>query len=70
VLVCAATLERSTWRTLVDVEETFPATDHLSGEKVCFDFGGNKWRIIATIAYQPEIVFIVWIGTHAEYESL
>ena len=40
------------------------------GEKVCFDIGGNKWRIIATVAYKPEIVFIVWIGTHAEYEKL
>jgi mRNA interferase HigB len=70
MLVWAATLEDSTWRTLVDVKEIFPATDHLTGENVCFDIGGNKWRIIANIAYKPEIVFIVWIGTHAEYEKL
>ncbi len=70
MLVWAATLERSTWLTLVDVKMTFPATDHLTGEKVCFDIGGNKWRIIANVAYKAEIVFIVWIGTHAEYEKL
>jgi mRNA interferase HigB len=70
MLVWAATLERSTWKTLVDVKETFPATDHLAGEKVCFDIGGNKWRIIANVAFKHEIVFIEWIGTHKEYEKL
>ncbi len=70
MLVWAATLERSTWRSLIDLKETFPATDHLAGEKVCFDIGGNKWRIIANVACKSEIAFIVWIGTHAEYEKL
>jgi mRNA interferase HigB len=70
MLVWAATVERSTWRTLVDVKETFPATDLLAGEKVCFDIGGNKSRIIANVAFKPEIVFIVWIGTHVEYSRL
>jgi mRNA interferase HigB len=70
MLVWAAVLERSTWRTFVDVKATFPATDHLGGEKVCFDIGGNKWRIIANVAFNSEIVFIVWIGTHKEYEKL
>ena len=70
MLLWAATVECSTWRTIVDVKATFPATDHLVGETVCFDIGGNKWRIIANVAFQPEIVFIVWIGTHAEYDKL
>jgi mRNA interferase HigB len=70
MLVWAATLEHSTWRTLVDEKATFPATDHLSGETVCFDIGGNKWRIIANIDYRYEVVYLVWIGTHAEYDKL
>ena len=70
MLAWAAILVHSAWRTLVDVKETFPATDHLSGETVCFDIGGNKWRIIANVVFKPEIVFIRWIGTHAEYDEL
>jgi mRNA interferase HigB len=70
MLVWAAVLEHSTWTSLVDVKETFPATDHISGETVYFDIGGNKWRIVANVAFQPEIVFIKWIGTHAEYDRL
>ena len=70
MLIWASILEHSRWHTIVDVKQTFPATDHLSGEKVCFDIGGNKWRIIANIAFKSEIVYITWIGTHAEYEAL
>jgi len=42
ILAWASILEHSTWRTLVDVKETFPSTDHLSGEKVCFDIGATN----------------------------
>ena len=70
MLVWASILERSTWRTFIDVKQTFPATDLFVGEKVCFDIGGNKWRIIANVAFKPEIVFILWIGTHEEYDRL
>jgi mRNA-degrading endonuclease HigB of HigAB toxin-antitoxin module len=31
---------------------------------------GNKWRIIANIDYRHEIVYLVWIGSHAEYDKL
>lgn len=68
--IWAATLESSVWNSFVDVKNTFPATDHLSGEKVCFDIGGNKWRIIANVVFSSRIVYIVWIGTHGEYDKL
>ncbi len=70
MLVWAATVERSAWSSFVDVKAIFPSADLLAGERVCFDVGGNKWRIIANVAFKPRIVFIAWIGTHAEYERL
>ena len=68
--IWADTVEQSTWSTLIEIKQTFPATDLLVGEKVCFDIGGNKWRIIANVAFQPQIVFLAWIGTHEEYDRL
>lgn len=68
--VWAATVRAAKWASIVDVKRTFPATDHLTGEKVCFDVGGNKWRIIASINYEFQTVFLKWIGTHSEYDKL
>lgn len=70
MLTWAAAVEQSTWRSFTDVKQTFPSADLLVGEKVCFDVGGNKWRVIANVAYQPQILFIGWIGTHLEYDRL
>lgn len=43
-------------------------------DRVCFDVGGNKHRIICTYYFNETIdtvtIFIKWIGTHAEYDAL
>jgi mRNA interferase HigB len=42
--------------------------------RVCFDVGGNKHRIICSYYFNASIntvtVFVKWIGTHAEYDAL
>lgn len=70
MLTWASTVEASTWTSFVELKQTFPAADHLEGETVCFDIGGNRWRIIANVSYQAEIVFLKWIGDHQEYDKL
>ncbi len=48
------------------------------GDKVIFDIGGNKYRLIARIKYanldaRPPlngIVFILFVGTHEQYDRL
>jgi mRNA-degrading endonuclease HigB of HigAB toxin-antitoxin module len=55
---------KTQWTTLVDVKNTFPATDHMTADRLVFDIGGNKWRIVARVDYQARMVFIRWIGDH------
>lgn len=42
--------------------------------RVCFDVGGNKHRIICSYYFNKSIdtvtIFVKWIGTHAEYDAL
>jgi mRNA interferase HigB len=41
------------------------------GEKrVVFNIHGNKYRLIVDIEYRLQIIFIVWIGTHKEYDNI
>ncbi|MEO5648603.1 MAG: type II toxin-antitoxin system HigB family toxin [Ginsengibacter sp.] len=35
-----------------------------------FNINENKYRLIVDIEFHLQIIFIVWIGTHAEYDKI
>ena len=35
-----------------------------------FDIGGNKYRLVAHIGYRYSIVYIKFVGTHADYDQI
>jgi len=37
---------------------------------VVFNIHGNKYRLIVDIEYRLQIIFIVWLGTHNEYNKI
>jgi mRNA interferase HigB len=61
---------KAEWTTLLDVKNTFPATDHITADRLVFDVGGNKWRIVARVDYQARMVFIRWVGDHKAYDKI
>jgi mRNA interferase HigB len=56
------------WKSFVDVRTTFRTADYVQGH-VVFDVGGNKYRLIATIDYAAQHVYILEMMTHAEYDG-
>lgn len=62
------TIRLADWNNFSDVRKTF---NHADVYKNCviFDIGGNKYRIIAKVAYQIKVIFIRFILTHKEYDE-
>ena len=60
------------WRTFADVRRTFPSADAVkvaSGRQVVvFDIAHNRYRLIAALHYNMQIVFTLLILTHRQYE--
>jgi mRNA interferase HigB len=55
---------RAAWRSLVEVRLDFPHADGV-GKYTVFNIAGNKVRLIVTIKYQWQVVYIRHILTHA-----
>lgn len=43
----------------------------LAGNRIVFDIKGNTYRLVVQIKYAPLfLVFVRFIGTHAEYDRV
>ena len=48
----------------------FNTAEYVSGGKIVFDVGGNKYRIVALIGFRTQRIFILFVGTHANYDRI
>jgi len=44
--------------------------DFVGDNRVIFDIGGNKFRLIIHVAYLHKAALIKFIGTHVEYDKI
>ncbi len=58
---------KSAWRGLHEVRLQFPSADQV-GNVLIFDVLGTKYRLITTVSYKRQSVFIKVLLTHREYE--
>jgi mRNA interferase HigB len=60
---------RANWSKFADVKEVYHSAD-LVGNKIVFNIGGNNYRIVCKVDFSGQVMFIKWVGTHAEYDRL
>ena len=55
------------WRSLADVRRVFPHADQVYDCTV-FSIRGNHYRLISKIDYGRQVVDVLFVLTHAEYD--
>jgi mRNA interferase HigB len=58
------------WASMNDVRSQMSSAVPLNAERVRFEIGGNNFRLIAAIDFDRQVVFVKFIGTHAEYDKV
>ena len=61
---------RAKWSGPADVVRSYANASIVGRDRVVFNIKGNDYRLVAAINYKHQIVFIKWIGTHAEYDQI
>lgn len=61
--------QRAEWPHFVAVKQSFPAIDYAPATgSLIFDIGGNKFRLIARVDFEEQVLYIQRILTHEEYD--
>jgi len=60
----------TTWNNANELKLKFGNASILGSKRVVFNIKGNDYRLIVDIEYKLKLVFVVWLGTHTEYDKI
>jgi mRNA interferase HigB len=60
----------SAWDSANELKSKYGNASIISSKRVVFNIKGNDFRLIVDIEFKLKIVFIVWFGTHEEYNKI
>ena len=63
-------VRRARWTSSADVRREYRTASIVSAERVLFNIEGNDYRLVVAVDYEKAIVWIKWLGSHAEYDRI
>jgi mRNA interferase HigB len=58
------------WRTPADAVRAYANASIVGADRVVFNIKGNSYRLVVSIDYARQIIFIKWVGSHADYDKI
>ena len=65
-----AMVSRAEWTGPADVKAMFGTADFVADNRIIFNIGGNKFRLVVHVAYAYKRVLVKFVGTHADYDKI
>ena len=65
-----AEASRADWHSFAEVKAAYGSADVVAGNRVIFNIGGNKYRLIVKIAYRCRTLYVRFVGTHQQYDKI
>ncbi|GHT61126.1 toxin RelE [Bacteroidia bacterium] len=62
--------ENAAWKNPNQLKQDYPSASVLSDNRIVFNIKGNHYRLIIKINYDYQMVWIRFVGTHAEYDRI
>ena len=58
------------WMIPQDIKDAYASASFIRNNRVVFNIKGNDYRLVVAVAYKVQIVYIKFVGTHAEYDDV
>jgi mRNA interferase HigB len=63
-------VSRALWSSAADVKRLYASASIVSAQRIVFNIKGNDYRLVVSVDFQKAIVWIKWIGSHEDYDSI
>ncbi|TIC80346.1 type II toxin-antitoxin system HigB family toxin [Crenobacter intestini] len=61
---------KAVWQQPADIKVGYRHASILKHRRVVFNIKGNDYRLVVSVAYQYQAVYVKFIGTHREYDAI
>ncbi len=61
---------RAEWTTPQAIRDQYGNASFVANNRVVFNIGGNKYRLVVAMDYAANDGFVKFIGTHIEYDAI
>ena len=62
--------EDASWKNPNEIKREYPSASILEDNRVVFNIKGNTYRLIIKINFHYQMIWIRFIGTHAQYNKI
>lgn len=63
-------VKRASWKNSGDIKAQYRHASILKNRRVVFNIKGNDYRLVVSVAYHFQAVYVKFIGTHKEYDAI
>ena len=65
-----AEAKKAVWKKPQDIKDHYRNSSFVGKDRVVFNIGGNKYRLVVAVKYEFKTVYIRFVGTHRQYDKI
>lgn len=63
-------VKHADWAQPADIKAKYRNASILKNRRVVFSIKGNDYRLVVSVAYRYEAVYVKFVGTHEQYDAI
>jgi mRNA interferase HigB len=65
-----ALASRAQWKSPSDIKAAYRNASFAANNRVVFNVKGNDYRLVVLVRYDKGLLFVKFVGTHAQYDKI
>jgi mRNA interferase HigB len=65
-----ALTSRAQWKSPSDIKVAYRNASFTANNRVVFNIKGNDYRLVVLVRYDKGLLFVKFVGTHAQYDKI